>query len=157
MEVADDGHANALLVESLDNGRDRGGGLFVVDGDAHQFGARRARERRLASRCRGCRRYRYWSWTAPQPVHPTYAHTVDRSGHGFSALNVSHGNLYFNSYSAGFDVCRADTPGTPVLLAALRRAIWNGWILSELAHRAKGPRYLNLRPDRASEFRSRLR
>ena len=42
MEVADDGNADALLVEFLDDGRDGGGRIFVVHGDAHQFGPARA-------------------------------------------------------------------------------------------------------------------
>ena len=39
MEVADDGHADAELVERVDDFRDGLGGGFGVDGDAHQFGA----------------------------------------------------------------------------------------------------------------------
>ncbi len=37
VKVANDGHAHALLVEFLDDPRDGGGSLVVVDGDPHQF------------------------------------------------------------------------------------------------------------------------
>ncbi len=37
VEVADDGHAHALLVEFLDDAGNGGGSFFVIDGDAHQF------------------------------------------------------------------------------------------------------------------------
>ncbi len=39
VEVADDGHADAELVERVDDLRHGGGGLLGVHGDAHQFGA----------------------------------------------------------------------------------------------------------------------
>ena len=39
VEVADDGHAHAELVQGLDDLGHRGGGLVGVDGDAHQLGA----------------------------------------------------------------------------------------------------------------------
>ena len=45
MEITDDGDVDALLVELLDDGRDRGCGLFVIDRDSNQFRAR-ARQRR---------------------------------------------------------------------------------------------------------------
>ncbi len=38
VEVADDRNAHALLIELLDDGRDRSRGFFVVDRDPHQLG-----------------------------------------------------------------------------------------------------------------------
>src|SRR5208337_2274882 len=39
VEVADDGHAHALLIKLLDNVGHGGSSLVVVDRDPHQFGA----------------------------------------------------------------------------------------------------------------------
>ena len=47
MEVADDGNAYALLRELIDDRSDGCGGLFVIDGDTNQFGARACQRRNL--------------------------------------------------------------------------------------------------------------
>jgi hypothetical protein len=39
MEVADDGHTQALLLESFDDVGDGLGGIVIVDGDADDFAA----------------------------------------------------------------------------------------------------------------------
>ena len=91
VEVADDGHADAALVEAFDDVRNGGGGVFVVDRDAHQL---RAGEREGRNLLDGA--------TATSAVSvlvidctttgnfPANANVADFDGGGFSALNLRH-------------------------------------------------------------------
>ena len=95
MEVADDGDADALFVELLDDGRDRGGGFFVVDRDPNQFGAGAGQRRDLLDG-----RGNVGGICIGHGLHhdrciAAHADAIDRAGYGFSALNVSHGEALF--------------------------------------------------------------
>ncbi len=90
VEVADDGHADALLVELLDNMRNGRGRLVVVHGHAHQFRPGTSQLRHLLHGrrdvCRiGIGHGLHHNWC----IRP-HAHTANQGGHGLSALNVSH-------------------------------------------------------------------
>ena len=95
MEIADDGNADALLVELLDNGRDCGSGLFVVHGYANQFRAGAGQgcdllDGRGDVRCIGIRHRLHHNRCIA-----AHAHAIDRTRNGFPALNVSHWEALF--------------------------------------------------------------
>ena len=90
MEITDNGDAHALLVKLLDDGRDGGSGLFVIDRDANQLGT-----------CprQGCDlldgRGNVGGVGVGHGLHhnrciATHADAIDRTRNGFPALNVSH-------------------------------------------------------------------
>ena len=95
MEVADDRHLYALLIELINDGRDGGGCFFVVDRDSHQLGPGPGQRRDLLdgggniSRVGvGHRLHHNWCIAAD-------SHAANRAGNGFSALNVCHGEILF--------------------------------------------------------------
>ena len=96
VEVADDRHAHAVLIESFDDRRNGGGSFFVVDRDADQFRpGPRQRHHLLHGRGNirrvgvGHRLHHNWCIAAD-------SHAANRAGNGFSALNSAMGN-YFNT------------------------------------------------------------
>ena len=63
VEVADDRHAEAALLDAFDDGWDGGGGALVVHGDTDELGSREGKRGDLLDggfRRRPCR---CWSWT----------------------------------------------------------------------------------------------
>ena len=93
MEIADDGDAHAHIFELLDDGRNGGGGFFVVDGHAHQFGAGAGQRRDLLDGGRnvrsvgvGHRLHHNWCIAADPDA-------ADRPCNRFPALNISHGEV----------------------------------------------------------------
>ena len=90
VEVADDGHADALLVELLDDVGNGCGRLVIVHGDAHQF-------RPGAGQCRDLLHGRgdVGGIGIGHGLHHNrcirpHAHAADNGGNGLSALNISH-------------------------------------------------------------------
>ena len=95
MEVADDGDANALSIELLDDGRDRSRGFFVVDRDPHQLRAGLGQRGNLLDGGRnvsgigiGHRLHHNWCIAAD-------SHAANRACNGFSASNICHGEALF--------------------------------------------------------------
>ena len=84
------GTLHALLVELLDDGRDGGGGFFVVDRDANQFGARAGQSCDLLDGGGDVRGIGVSHGLHHNRCIAAHAHAIDRAGNGFSALNVSH-------------------------------------------------------------------
>ena len=94
MEVADDGHAQALLLESLDNVGDGLGGIVIVDGDADDFAAGSGQGGDLLYGAGdvggvgvGHGLHHDWGIAAD-------ADSVNRGGMGFSALDLGHEALF---------------------------------------------------------------
>ena len=83
------------LVQLLDNGCDGCRRLFVIDGDANQFGAGAGQSRDLLDRrgdvSRVCIRHRLHH----NRCIAAHAHAIDRTSNGFPALNVSHREALF--------------------------------------------------------------
>ena len=102
VKVANDGYADALLVELLDNARNGRRCLFVVDGDAYQF--------RPGARQRGTLldgRSNVGGIGVGHRLHHNGciradAHAANGDGHGLSTRNHSHGKLYFNTHDPQF-------------------------------------------------------
>ena len=94
MEVADDGHADALLVESLDDLGDGRGGVVVVDRDAHEFGAGARQSRDLLDGPRDVGGVGVRHGLHHDRCIAAHADAADVGGHGFSALNFCHGTLF---------------------------------------------------------------
>ena len=84
------GTLDALLVELLDDGRDRGSGLFVVDGDANQFGARPCQRSDLLDGRGDVGRICVSHRLHHDRCIAAYANAIDRARNSFSALNVCH-------------------------------------------------------------------
>src|SRR5208283_1200159 len=96
VEVADDGNANALLVELLDDAGNSGGGGFVVDGDAYQFRTGASQGRALLDGGGdisgiGIGHGLHHDWCIRADVH-----AANGDSHGFPAGNDRHGKLYFS-------------------------------------------------------------
>ena len=95
VEVADDGDADALLVETLDDVGDGFGGVVIVDGDSHHFAARFRQGGYLLDRAGdvggvgiGHRLHHNWCSAAD-------SHSADRGGDGLSASHFSHREALF--------------------------------------------------------------
>ena len=93
MEVADDGHGDAQLLQPVDDVRHSFGGVIVVDGDAHQFGAGTGQRHRLADGAVnvgsvgvGHRLHHNWCTSAD-------AHAANRGLISLLTLNLSHTGL----------------------------------------------------------------
>ena len=114
VEVADDRDADALLVEFVDDGRDGGGGFFVVDGDADQFGAGPGEGGDLLDGRGDVGRVGVGHGLHHDRCIAADAHTADGGCNCLSTLNLSHGKVYFNTRDGA--VCaprRARTPVAP--------------------------------------------
>ena len=90
MEVADDGHAQALLLESFDDVGDGLGGVVIVDGDADDFaaGARQGGDLLYGAgdvRGVGVGHGLHHNWCIA-----AHADAADGGGEGFSTLNFGH-------------------------------------------------------------------
>ena len=92
VEVADDGHAHALLVELLDNARNGGGSLFVVDGDAHQLRAGSSQGGTLLDGRRDVGGIGVGHGLHHDRCIRADAHATDDGGEGFSAWDDGHGS-----------------------------------------------------------------
>ncbi len=124
MEVADDGDADALPVEQINDAGNGSGGLLVIDGDANQLrtgagecgtllhGAENVRSIGVGHRLHhnGCIR--------------ADADAADHGSHGFPALNGGHGNFYFTMWKRFDDLSRrGSTVDEPVTCNALQELI----------------------------------
>ena len=89
MEVADDGHAHALLVELLDDVGHGGGRFFVVDGDAHQFRAGAGQRGALLDGRGNIGGIGIGHGLHHDRCIRADAHAADDGGYGFSAWNHS--------------------------------------------------------------------
>ena len=105
MEVADDRHAHALLVQFLNNARHRRGSLVIVNCDAHQFRSGASQSSHLlhgpGNICRvGVRHGLHHNrCIRPDP------HTSNHGGHSLSALNHSHWELLvYHAEKPGFTI-----------------------------------------------------
>ncbi len=90
VEVADDGDADALLIELFDDVGNGGGSLVVVHGDAYQFGTGAGEgcylldgRRNIGGIGIGHRLHHNWCIGAD-------AHTANNGRDGLSALNIGH-------------------------------------------------------------------
>ena len=95
VEVANDGHADALLLELLDDRRDGRCRFFVVDRDPNQFGPGASQGGNLLD-CRG----NIGGVGIGHRLHhkrciAAHSHPANQGGNGFSALNISHGEDLF--------------------------------------------------------------
>src|ERR1700733_13628351 len=90
VKVADDRHANALLLQPFDNVRDGLGRIVIIDGDAHNFTSRTGECSYLLDRAWNIRRigvghrlHHHWCITAD-------ADTTNDGSRSFSTLYLSH-------------------------------------------------------------------
>ena len=86
VEVADDGHAEAALVEAFDDVGDGGCGVFVVDGDAHDLRAGEGEGRDLLDGAGDVGRVGVGHGLDDDRDLPADANVADFDRGGFSAL-----------------------------------------------------------------------
>ena len=90
MEVADDGHAHALLFEPFDDVGDGLGGIVVVDGDADHFGAGAGQGGDLLDGAGDVRGIGVGHGLHHNRCIAAHADATDRGGKGFSTVNFCH-------------------------------------------------------------------
>ena len=118
VEVADDGNADALLVELLDDVGNGRGSLVVVHGDAHQFRPGAGQRRHLLHRRGHVGRVSVGHGLHHNRCIRPYAHTADHGGNGLPALNISHMGTSILSRGMrvpeAFDWRSASSAATPI-------------------------------------------
>ena len=90
MEVADDRHADVLLLQAFHNGRNGLCGRVIVHRHAHQLRACAGQLRYLRHRCRNVRRISICHGLDHDRHFTTYAHIADLCCNCLPALNLSH-------------------------------------------------------------------
>ena len=90
VEVADDGHADAALVEAFDDVRNGCRGVVVVDRDADQLGAGERERRNLLDGALDVGRVGVGHRLDDDGNFPADANVADVDGWGFPALNLCH-------------------------------------------------------------------
>jgi hypothetical protein len=90
VEVADDGHAQAALVQAFDDVRNGRGGLLVVHRDAHDLRAGQRQGRYLFDGARYVRRVGVGHRLHDDRNLPAHANLSDSDCAGFSTLNLRH-------------------------------------------------------------------
>ena len=90
VEVADDGHADALLVELLDDVGNGRRSLVIVHGNAYQFRSGAGQRRHLLHGRGDVRRVGIGHGLHHNRCIRAYAHTADDGRNGLSALNIGH-------------------------------------------------------------------
>ena len=93
VKVSDDGNVDALLVELVDDAGNGGCGFVVIDGDADQFASSAGQGGYLADRRRHIGGVGVGHGLHHDRGIAADAHTGDRGGDSFSALNISHSEL----------------------------------------------------------------
>ena len=90
MEVADDGDADAALVETFDDGGDGRGGFFVVDRDAHDLRAGEGQGCNLLDGAGDVGCVGVGHGLDDDRDFPADANLADFDRWGFSAMNLRH-------------------------------------------------------------------
>ena len=90
VEVADDGDAEAALFEAFDDVRNGGGGILIIDCDAHQLRAGESKGSDLGDGGFHVGRVGVGHGLNDDGNFPAYADVADADGGGFSAANLRH-------------------------------------------------------------------
>ena len=101
VEVADDGHAEAALLETVHDVRHGGGGVLVVDGDAHNLRAGKGEGCNLFNGGLHVGRVGVGHRLDENRDLPANAHMANFYGGGFSAMNLRHGSSVPGSEASG--------------------------------------------------------